>query len=208
MSENLVDVNHIQKNPTFVEDYLNYLPEALRQELLSKFVQVEIDRFKLVDDTLYDLAVNRLISNASGIYLDDIGARIQVYRNGLDDNSYRSVLFLKTGEAQKHGTRPEIISVLRKLLGQYAITTYKGYNFRFDVAINSPCFDSKSTADYIVDFMPLVTDLRVVAGQDIPFGFAGDDIAGGFGSVTGENNADEDHIGGFFSLVYKSNYDI
>lgn len=204
----LENVDHIQKNPTFVEDYLSYLPEALQKEKLSKFIQVELDQYKIIDDTLYDLAVNRLITNASGIYLDDLGARFQIYRNGLDDDSYRSVLFLRTGEAQKHGTRPEIINILRKLLGDESVSTYKGYKYRFDIAMSSPCFDPNSTAEDIANLMPLVTDLRIVEGLGVPFGFDGDDESGGFGSVATDIYFDIGSVGGFYSIRYQAKPDV
>lgn len=203
-----INVDHIQKKPTFVVDYLSYLPEVLQKELLSKFVQVELDQFKIVDDTLYDLAMNRLISNASGTYLDDIGVRFQIYRNGLDDDSYRTVLFLRTGEAQKHGTRPEIIVILRKLLGSESVLTYKGHNYRFDIAISSPCFDSNSTAADIANILPLITDFRLVEGLGVPFGFDGDNTVGGFGSISTGIYFDIGSVGSFYSVKYQSKPDL
>ena len=199
------NVDHIQLSPTFVEDNLSYLPEALQKDLLSKFVQVELDRYKVVDDTLYYLAINRLLANATGTYLEDIGARFQIYRNGLDDESYRATLFLKTGEAQKHGTHTDIISILYQLLGEGTVYTYKGNNFRFDVALSSPCFDVNTTAEDIANLTPLVTELRIVDGLGYPFGFDGDDDCGGFASVVDVTTPDFNFgsIGGFYSIRYQ-----
>lgn len=206
MAEN---VDHIQLNQDFVKNNLDYLPEALQKELLSKFISAELDRYKIIDDTLYYLAVNRLLANATGVYLDDIGARFQIYRNGLDDEGYRATIFLKTGEAQKHGTREDIIGVLQQLLGDGTIYTYKGNNFRFDIAITSPCFDTNTTAEDIANLMPLVTDLRVVDGLGYPFGFDGDDDCGGFGSVADTGiDFNFKEVGSFYSIRYQSFADL
>ena len=93
----LKDVDHIQIKENFVQEGLDYLPEAVQKPNIQKVLQIDLERWKVIDDTLYQLAVRRLLSEATGIYLDDIGARFQIYRNGLDDDDYRATLFLKTG---------------------------------------------------------------------------------------------------------------
>lgn len=175
------NVDHIQINPDFVQQGLDYLPEALKRSNIENIINIDLQRWKIIEDVLYNLAVNRLLANSSGVYLDDIGARFQIYRNGLDDESYRATLFLRTGEAQKHGTRSDIISVLQQLLGEGTVYTYKGNNYRFDVAVSSPCFDVATTGEDIAALMPLITDLRVVDGYGVPFVFDGDEDGEGFG---------------------------
>ncbi|QDB73994.1 hypothetical protein [Aeromonas phage 4L372D] len=202
----LKNVDHIQIKESFVQEGLDYLPEALQKPNIQKILQIDLDRWKLIDDTLYQLAVRRLLSEASGVYLDDIGARFQIYRNGLDDDDYRATLFLKTGEAQKHGTRPDIINVLYQLLGNESVFTYKGDKYRFDIAIGSPCFNLATTADDIAGLMPLITDLRVVDGVGIPFVFDGDDDGGGFGFS--DDNDIPTSGGRLMFTSYVSTYDI
>lgn len=177
----LKNVDHIQRKENFVQEGLDYLPEALQKPNIQKILQIDLERWKVVDDTLYQLAIRRLLSEATGVYLDDIGARFQIFRNGLDDDDYRATLFLKTGEAQKHGTRSDIINVLYQLLGTESVFTWKGDNYRFDIAISSPCFNLATTAEDIEALMPLITNLRVVDGIGLPFVFDGDDDGEGFG---------------------------
>lgn len=177
----LKNVDHIQIKENFVQEGLDYLPEALQKPNIQKILQIDLERWKVIDDTLYQLAIRRLLSEATGVYLDDIGARFQIFRNGLDDDDYRATLFLKTGEAQKHGTRSDIINVLYQLLGTESVFTWKGDNYRFDIAISSPCFNLSTTAEDIAALMPLITNLRVVDGIGVPFVFDGDDDGEGFG---------------------------
>ena len=202
----LRNVDHIQIKENFVQEGLDYLPEALQKPNIQKVLQIDLDRWKVIDDTLYQLAVRRLLTEATGIYLDDIGARFQIFRNGLNDDDYRATLFLKTGEAQKHGTRSDIIGVLYQLLGTDSVFTWKGDKYRFDVAISSPCFNLATTADDIAALMPLITDLRIVDGIGIPFVFDGDIDGEGFGIT------DDIPIptggGRLMFTSYKSTYDI
>lgn len=202
----LLDVDHIKIKEDFVSEGLNYLPEVLQKPNITNVLQIDLDRWKVIDDTLYYLAVNRLLATATGVYLDDIGARFQIYRNGLDDENYRATLFLKTGEAQKHGTRPDIISVLKQLLGPESIFTWKGDNYRFDVAVTSPCFDLATTGEDIAALMPLITNLRVVDGIGIPFVFDGDEDGEGFG--ISEDTSVPTGGGRLCFRSYTSTYDI
>lgn len=202
----LLDVDHIKIKEDFVSEGLNYLPEVLQKPNITNVLQIDLDRWKVVDDTLYYLAVNRLLATATGVYLDDIGARFQIYRNGLDDENYRATLFLKTGEAQKHGTRPDIIGVLNQLLGTESIFTWKGDNYRFDIAVTSPCFDLTTTGEDIAALMPLITNLRVVDGIGIPFVFDEDKDGEGFGI---SNDISTPTGGGRLCFTaYRSTYDI
>ena len=202
----ILDVDHIKIKENFIQEGLDYIPEALQQPNISKVLQIDLERWKVVDDTLYFLAVNRLLAEASGIYLDDIGARFQIYRNGLDDDNYRATLFLKTGEAQKHGTRSDIINVLYQLLGTESVFTWKGDNYRFDIAINSPCFNLASTAEDIAALMPLITNLRIVDGLGVPFVFDEDNDGEGFG--ISEDTSVPNEGGRFCFTSYYSTYDI
>ena len=202
----LKNVDHIQIKENFVQEGLDYLPESLQKPNIQKILQIDLERWKVIDDTLYQLAVRRLLAEATGVYLDDIGARFQIYRNGLDDDDYRATLFLKTGEAQKHGTRSDIINVLYQLLGDGAIFTWKGDKYRFDVAINSPCFNLTTTANDIAGLMPLITDLRVVDGMGVPFVFDEDPDGEGFG-ISNYSGAPVSW-GGLMFTAYTSTYDI
>lgn len=202
----LRNVDHIQIKENFVQEGLDYLPEALQKPNIQKVLQIDLDRWKVIDDTLYQLAVRRLLTEATGIYLDDIGARFQIFRNGLNDDDYRATLFLKTGEAQKHGTRSDIIGVLYQLLGTDSVFTWKADKYRFDVAISSPCFNLATTADDIAALMPLITDLRIVDGIGIPFVFDGDSDGEGFG-ITDDMSVPTGG-GRLMFTSYKSTYDI
>lgn len=200
------NVDHIKIDPDFIQKGLDYLPESLKKNNIEKILDIGISRFEAIQEVLFNLATRRLLSQASGVYLDDIGARFQIFRNGLDDDAYRATLFIRTGEAQKHGTRSDIISVLQQLLGEGTVYTYKGNNYRFDVAISSPCFNVATTGEDIASLMPLITDLRVVDGYGVPLVFDGDDDGEGFG-ISIDNDIPSSG-GRFYFSAYNSNYDI
>lgn len=197
------DVNHIHVLEDYVEGSLNYLPtEFLREQPnLTAFIEVFLNRLKEVDKVAVGLAEKRLLGNATGVYLDEIGKQLGIFRNGLGDEDYRAIITILNGTANKHGTRPEVISVLRQLLGEEAFQTYKGFNYRFDINISSSCFDNASIVQEIKDMLPLVTYLRITESMGFAFGFKGDDMAIGFSTRV---NRPVSGMGGWASLVYYS----
>lgn len=204
MADQLKDVNHIHPLPDFVEGGIKYLPgDFLKsKENLVKFISVFLERLKKVDEMYVELAEGRLLKNASGVNLDEIGAQYGgIERNGLSDMNYRAIITILLSSAAKHGTRPEVISTLAQLFGEGNFTTYKGDNFRVDINVSKTCFDLETAIDEIQDMLPMPTHLRLTESSGTPFGFAGDNTASGFGSIHDQNNYD---AGGLSHLVYIS----
>lgn len=193
MADKLKDVNHIHPLEDFIQRGIDYLPgDFLKEkENLVKFLEIYLERWKAVDEMLVDLSEKRLLNIAEGDHLDEIGRQFGIPRNGLSDNNYRALLIILNSSSGKHGTRPEIIGILKSLLGDGNFTTYKGDNYRFDINIYDSCFDVNSLLDQIIDMMPLVTDLRIIESSVLPFGFSGDDRSAGFGSSLNEGIQEE-----------------
>lgn len=206
MADNLKDVNHIHPLPDFVQGGLDYLPgDFLRQkENLVKFLSVYLERLKNIDLMYVDLAEKRLLRDATGVNLDELGAQVGIARDGLSDINYRAIITILLASAAKHGTRPEVIETLSQLFGVGNFTTYKGDNYRFDINISKTCFELETTLQEIQDMLPLPTHLRLTSSQGVPFGFKGDKTAGGFGSV---NNRVRTGDGGLSHIVYTSDDD-
>ena len=205
MADNIKDVNHIHPLDNFVTDGIDYLPgDFLREkDNLVKFLTVYLERLKTVDQMLVNLAEGRLLENAGGVNLDEIGRQVGIERNGLSDMNYRAIITILLASTAKHGTRPEVIETLKQLFGEENFTTYKGDNYRFDINIFETCFEVETAIQEIQDMLPLPTYLRLVKSEGIPFGFNNDQYALGFGSVSVPRTG----TGGLSSVIYTSEED-
>lgn len=205
MADNIKDVNHIHPLDNFVTDGIDYLPgDFLREkDNLVKFLTVYLERLKTVDQMLVNLAEGRLLQNAGGVNLDEIGRQVGIERNGLSDMNYRAIITILLASTAKHGTRPEVIETLKQLFGEENFTTYKGDNYRFDINIFETCFEVETAIQEIQDMLPLPTYLRLVKSEGIPFGFNNDQYALGFGSVSVSRTG----TGGLSSVIYTSEED-
>lgn len=201
MAEIKSDVNHIHTLPDFVQGGLDYLPGDFLAEKVNlvTFLTVYLKRLEDVDKMLVGLAEGRLLNNASGRYLDEVGNQLGILRNGLSDADFRATLIIQQAAASRGGTREDVISTLRQLFGRNNFDTWKGDNFRFDINIRKTCFDILQSIDQILDMLPLPCHLRLTESQGQAFGFEGDHTALGFGSVWEENQFG---VGGLTTLLY------
>lgn len=204
------DVNHIKPLENFVQEGLDYLPGDFMKERenLVRFLTIYLRRLADLDVALVNLAEGRLLSNAVGVNLDEIGEQYGVERDGMSDTNYRIMITILLATSAKHGTREDVIDTLAQLLGYGNFSTWKGDNHRVDINVSKVCFDLRSTAEEIEDMLPLPTHLRLTESQSAPFGFNGDKWAGGFSSVgdtVGEEPKEGD--GGWASIVYTSDAD-
>lgn len=176
------DINFIKPLEDFVQGALDTLPDYLMKDNTQKFLRIFLDRLETVDNAIIDMAEFRLLANAQGIVLDEIGGQIGVSRNGQVDDDYRTILLIRQLAAGKGGTRSEVTDALNNLFSSAVWYMYKGTNYRIDIYASSPCFELINVLDNIVDLFPIITHLRVVeidySGN--PFGFEGDDSSFGF----------------------------
>lgn len=202
MADTLKDVNHIHPLEDFVQGGVDYLPgDFLKEkENLVKFLTVYLQRLEALDRMWVSLAEGRLLQNAVGANLDEIGNQVGISRDGLSDQNYRAIIMILLSSAAKHGTRPEVIETLKQLFGDDNFTTWKGDNFRFDINVSKSCFDLVTAIPEILDMLPLVTHLRLTESFGYAFGFAGDKKAVGYGSI----HANRTGLGGYAHVVYVS----
>ena len=201
------DVNHIKPLDNFVQEGIDYLPGDFMKEKenLVKFLTIYLKRLAAIDVAFVNLAEGRLLNNAAGINLDEIGAQYGLERDGMSDTNYRAIITILLATHARHGTREDIIGTLAQLFGYGNFSTWKGDNYRVDINASKTCFDLESTIEEIEDMLPLPTHLRLTESQGVPFGFNGDTTAEGFSSVGDTNNGEpKEGNGGWASIVYTS----
>ena len=197
----MTDSNFIKPLDSFVSEVINYLPDYLRKDNLVKFMTVFLDRLEALDNSFIQLAEYRLLVNAQGVVLDDIGTQIGLYRNGQSDDDFRTILLIRQASAGKGGTRPQVEEALQNLFSATNWELYKGDNYRIDLYASSPCFELENIVEDIVELFPIITQLRIVETDylNMGFGFEGDEDAGGFGSSNDESASE---AGMLLKVVY------
>ena len=197
----MTDSNFIKPLDSFVSEVINYLPDYLRKDNLVKFMTVFLDRLEALDNSFIQLAEYRLLVNAQGVVLDDIGTQMGLYRNGQSDDDFRTILLIRQAAAGKGGTRPQVEEALQNLFSATNWSLYKGTNYRIDLYASSPCFDLVNISEDIVETFPIMTQLRIVETDylNMGFGFEGDEDVGGFGSSNDESASE---AGMLLKVVY------
>jgi hypothetical protein len=197
----MTDSNFIKPLDSFVSEVINYLPDYLRKDNLVKFMTVFLDRLEALDNSFIQLAEYRLLVNAQGVVLDDIGTQMGLYRNGQSDDDFRTILLIRQAAAGKGGTRPQVEEALQNLFSATNWELYKGDNYRIDLYASSPCFELENIVEDIVEIFPIMTQLRIVETDylNMGFGFEGDEDAGGFGSSNDESASE---AGMLLKVVY------
>lgn len=148
---------------------------------------------EILDKAIIYLGKARLLANATGAYLDEIGDKLGVDRMSASDDQYRAILQLRAYRVASAGTRPDIISLFSKFSGlsEADVSTYVGKNKTFDVAFYEECLNSTTALDEIVKLFPVVSNYRLIskAGKSMQFTSVYSDTqtstdgTNGFGSV-------------------------
>ena len=202
-----MDSNFIKPLDSFVDEVIGYLPDYLRKDNLVKFMTVFLGRLEALDLSFIQLAEYRLLVNAKGIVLDDIGTQMGIYRNGQTDDDFRTILLIRQAAAGKGGTRTQIAESLSNIFSSSGWELYKGDNYRIDIYAQTPCFELETVADDIIAMFPVITHCRII--ETVPavnsFGFEGDTISSGFASSNDRNST---LSGALLRIAYTSDKDI
>lgn len=195
--------NYIKPLDDFVPNGVSLLPDYLKHDALEAILTIFLNRLKAVEDSAITMAKFRLLANAEGTYLDEIGSQMNIPRNGQNDDDYRTILLIRQAAAGKSGTRSQIAITLDNLFSSTDWSIYKGYNYRADVYASTPCFELYSVVDDLVEIFPVMTNLRIVKTEysGNMFGFEGDDESSGFGSSNDPSSTEAGMLG---KLVYST----
>ena len=130
-------VDHLTYWDTINEDIKNLLIDDFKSsENMVKLVYIISSHKEILDQAIIYLAKARLLANATGVYLDQIGEKLGVDRQSATDDQYRAILQLRAYRVASTGTRPDIIKIFSKFSGlsESDVNTYIGKNKTFDVA--------------------------------------------------------------------------
>lgn len=84
----------------------------------DNLIEIHAERMQKLENVLYDMLTKRAISTAEGIQLDRLGEYLEVDRDGLGDEPYRTQLFSAASKLRKAGQVEVMLSTLRSLTGK------------------------------------------------------------------------------------------
>lgn len=109
------------------------------RERIRKLCEILADEVQLLEDVEWQVLVNSLLENATGLILDEYGDTFDEPRGSLGDDDYRRVLFVIMGAHQSDGTAPETIYLASTLLD--SAVRYQQYipaHYRLEYLTTSP----------------------------------------------------------------------
>lgn len=169
-----VSVDHVTTWDNINEDVKDLLIEDFKSsENIVKLLYIITSEKQKIDQAMVYLAKHRLISTATGAYLDIIGEEMGIERNGVDDEEYRTILKIRAYRVASSGTRGDIIDIFARFTGteRSTINTYVGLNKTFDVFFYNLCLQSDQAIAQLLNVFPILSSYRLGAKSGSCFGF-------------------------------------
>lgn len=161
----MTDVNHIYTPTTFVQESKDrILSQFGKSTNLQNVIEIESERWKLLDEAVVGLATGKLIDNATGSVLDEIGVRLGVSRFDATDDEYRVAIKVRAYSRNNTGTRADIVDSLSRFTGTDStfIDIYQGNEKRLDLIFFEGCFDRDTGTVEVIKLLPLVTNYSIL----------------------------------------------
>lgn len=204
-------VDHIQFWDNITEDTFELLIEEFKtKENIVKFIQAISWVKKYLDEAVINVGKMRLIDNAVGVALDEIGFELGVPRNDSTDDEYRVILKIRSFRVSSSGTRDQIIDILSRFSGSdpKEINTYVGDRKSFDLAFYTMCLNAGEAVSELEKIFPVVSSYRLIAKGGRPLGFTSiystspeDQVQGVLASVFDTNTTSGPGLGHLGSLI-------
>ena len=179
-------VDFVEYDETFIEDRLSrVLPIFQDKENYLKLLTIVYERMSDFNKLLIDYAKGTTLQNAIGAQLDEIGLRLGVRRTTDNDDDYRTRIRLAAVGQSSTVVRDSIVEIIETYTGDTQPYIYRRVPHYVDVMINVDCLPDGSTLDFLAQFFPLNTNLRLIRHEGRFFAFENNTRsgAGGFGSV-------------------------
>jgi len=120
----------------YVEEGIGRLSDNLSKEDIKKFLSIFLEELQEIEDAMVDLAQQKSIDIAEGVWLDYIGQVLGIERQGLDDPAYRKRLKFKVSVNTADGT-PNIISdIVRQYTESSEVEIYRSGTAFFSLYFN------------------------------------------------------------------------
>ena len=139
------------------------------------------------EDTLFAQFEDRSLQTGIGVQLDNWGLILSQPRRGLDDETYRTRLFIRIAELNSQGTPQDMIAIFTALMrpasGFVLYSEIHPAGFCLTAVDPDPIGDLQDVAEGMETARPAGVEVScLISAPDPPFGFAGTPGALGFGA--------------------------
>lgn len=112
------DRDAILFRPDVVEYGLDLLSgQFANSSNLRDLMEIFLEEVQLIEDTMFDLFVERTLRTAEGAQLDQLGDIVGEPRGSLNDSEYRRFIRIRVDSAICEGSVPEITSIIGEMAG-------------------------------------------------------------------------------------------
>ncbi len=109
---------------------------TVNKDRLRKLVELFADQVQLTEDVIFEVLVNSLLENATGVILDEYGLIFDHLRGSLGDDDYRKALSAVMAAHQSDGTAKETINIASTLIGvaiRYQVYPLAHYRLEYEI---------------------------------------------------------------------------
>lgn len=167
----MADVDYIEA--TNLEDYIKDLNLSQFQdsEMLNRFLEIMSDLNFRRQQELVGLAQGKILINAVGEQLDEIGRQLSLPRYSSSDGEYRTRLLLACKRRSADIVRDSLVDILAIASGDATPSVYQRGRHRVDVTVLATCIGGQEGAREIERYFPINTALKVIGTSGVYFGF-------------------------------------
>ncbi len=159
----MTSVNQIKVEDDFVKDALAEFPKKQQgQEAFIKLAEWSAQGWKNLDDEVVKLGYMRLLDNAEGVLIDNIGDLFGMSRGAQTDESYRANIKLRSLRQVTDGSRDDVVDLMRIMFSGQTPLIYKGIRGFMEITVPTNCLDSTALSLELESMLPATTNLWVM----------------------------------------------
>lgn len=191
-------VDYIKVTPDWRSEAIDLnLNQFLMSEKLNDLLGILSEIATSFEQDILDLNESFLLVNAEGDQLDKLGEEVGLARTSDIDQEYKSSIILKASSSFYSVVDADLTELITLLASDTEPEIYSGYYKLVEVHLQESCVRKDIISSTIKDILPIVSKDLLLFSAGIPFGFEGDDMSEGFGTVGQE---DENTNG--FAAIY------
>jgi len=172
MADTANKIKLVDNRVELAKSYLLY--QFQDKEVINKIVEALVEEIQEVENVIIDMQDLRTLENATGTLLDNIGNKLKVNRNNLDDNDFKTAIKVRILRKSNKGTYGDIANVFRLLTRDDNPIINHSHPYVVELTAVLSCISQTSAGiDEVLSLFPVNTGVRLIDKPKLPFGFAG-----------------------------------
>lgn len=172
MADTANKIKLVDNRVELAKSYLLY--QFQDKEVINKIVEALVEEIQEVENVIIDMQDLRTLENATGTLLDNIGNKLKVNRNNLDDNDFKTAIKVRILRKSNKGTYGDIANVFRLLTRDENPIINHSHPYVVELTAILSCISQTSAGiDEVLALFPVNTGVRLIDKPKRPFGFAG-----------------------------------